>query len=132
MSSPQGHWSTSEGPDVSCCRVYSQISSAALTCTLSERMTPCWGISTHTSNIWSKLAGMPSRSLLQEEERKTVSKRLNYISPFFCFTSYILSLKLIPLQDSNRNMNHGSNRCYITPSPFSQQFLNTCHLAECY
>lgn len=56
--------STSEEPEVRCCRVYSQISRAALTCTLSERMTPCWGISTHTSNIWSRLAGIPSRSLL--------------------------------------------------------------------
>lgn len=32
---------TSVEPEVRCCRVYSQISRAALTCTLRERMTPC-------------------------------------------------------------------------------------------
>lgn len=58
----------------SLCRVYSQISRAALTCTLSERMTPCWGISTHTSSIWSKLAGIPSRSLLQRGARGKLQK----------------------------------------------------------
>lgn len=52
-----------------CCRVYSQISRAALTWTLRERMTPCWGISTQTSNIWSKFAGMPSRSFLEEKKK---------------------------------------------------------------
>ena len=51
-----------------CCRVYSQTSRAPLTWTLSERMIPCWGISTHTSSCCSMSGGIPSFSFLGKQE----------------------------------------------------------------
>ena len=51
-----------------CWRVYSQTARAPLTCTLSDRMMPNWGISIQLSRKWMRSAGIPSRSLLKKRE----------------------------------------------------------------
>lgn len=47
-----------------CCRLYSHTSIAPLTWTFSDRITPCCGISTHTSSRLIRSAGIPSFSFL--------------------------------------------------------------------
>lgn len=55
---------------MSCCRLYSQISIAPLTCTFRDLITPCWGISTHTSSKLISSTGIPSFSFLKIKDFK--------------------------------------------------------------
>lgn len=59
---------TSVFPAIICCRLYSHTSIAPLTWTFSDRITPCCGISTHTSSRLIRSAGIPSFSFLYKTQ----------------------------------------------------------------
>lgn len=73
---------TSIFPAIICCRLYSHTRMAPLTWTFSERITPCCGISTHTSSRLIKSAGIPSFSFLYKTHSnsdKSGRKRGKYL-----------------------------------------------------
>lgn len=57
-----------------CCLVYSQRAMAPLTWTLSDLMTPNWGISMQASRIWIMSTGMPSFSRPRTRTWKQLNK----------------------------------------------------------
>lgn len=65
---PCHHLLSSVLPAIICCRLYSHTSIAPLTWTFSDRITPCCGISTHTSSRLIRSAGIPSFSFLYKTQ----------------------------------------------------------------
>lgn len=122
-----------------CCRVYSHTSRAALTCTLRERVMPCWGISTHTSTSCSRFAGMPSLSLLFRDKQTQAPESCTRLTIWLIWLFYYqkeYSSNIWPCLKAstcfNRNMEHinHENFEYNSVDKMSQQYFWFIFLEE--
>mmetsp|Transcript_33245 Transcript_33245/g.84926 ORF Transcript_33245/g.84926 Transcript_33245/m.84926 type:complete len:425 (-) Transcript_33245:48-1322(-) len=108
-----------------CWRVYSYTAIAPLTCTLSERMTPSCGISTHVSSRPSRPTGMPSFS---RPSSSTQCAGKGYVGSETL--SFVCSRPMRQYPASRLFSSHACSACSLTSSMGTQCSAETLMLAN--